>query len=237
MKLFVFEGKRDRKYFNSLQKEFFSRSKEEILCVYAGNIYSLYNIIGDYGESADIVRILKDRANQSDPVLAVENSSDISEIYLFFDYDIHHDDGKTVDDKNKMIKEMLEFFSDETDHGKLYLHYPMVESLKYTKEVVDEEYYSYSVPINEVEDFKQLSAGFTFYQHGLPLSKSFWLGLKEQNVSKANYIVNDKNQKPDDVEDITQVKIFDSHLNKYFANGCVAVLNALPIFIYDYFGK
>lgn len=36
---------------------------------------------------------------------------------------------------------MLDFFSDETENGKLYINYPMIESLKYTKEIPDANYW------------------------------------------------------------------------------------------------
>lgn len=35
---------------------------------------------------------------------------------------------------------MLDYFSDETENGKLYINYPMIESLKYTKEIPDANY-------------------------------------------------------------------------------------------------
>ena len=46
---------------------------------------------------------------------------------------------------NEILSEMLEYFDDETGNGKLYVNYPMVESLKYTKELPDEHYAEYVV--------------------------------------------------------------------------------------------
>lgn len=34
----------------------------------------------------------------------------------------------------------MDYFSDETENGKLYINYPMIESLKYTKEIPDANY-------------------------------------------------------------------------------------------------
>jgi len=57
------------------------------------------------------------------------------------------------------------------------------------------------------------------------------------NVSKSNYICNDKNEIPDETDN--QKKIFDNQLSKYVeTEDCkVAILNAFPIFLFDYFGK
>ena len=57
------------------------------------------------------------------------------------------------------------------------------------------------------------------------------------NVSKANYICNNKNEVPDEVN--SQVEIFDNQLDKYVeTEECkVAILNAFPIFMFNYFGR
>ena len=37
---------------------------------------------------------------------------------------------------NKKIKQMINFFDNETEHGKLYINYPMIESYKHFKNLV-----------------------------------------------------------------------------------------------------
>ena len=57
------------------------------------------------------------------------------------------------------------------------------------------------------------------------------------NVSKANYICNDKNEVPDESD--SQLVVFTNQLSKYVeTEECkVAILNAFPIFLFDYFGR
>ena len=57
------------------------------------------------------------------------------------------------------------------------------------------------------------------------------------NVSKSNYICNNKNEIPDDTD--SQKDIFDNQLSKFVGKeDCkVAILNAFPIFLFEYFGK
>ena len=97
MILFVFEGyKREPRLFEAIKSIFLPREIEPIVCTYRCNIYKLYSQIKKYDvfndkESVDTVSILKDiLISKKDNVLDGINSSDISEIFLFFDYDFHH---------------------------------------------------------------------------------------------------------------------------------------------------
>jgi predicted type IV restriction endonuclease len=65
--------------------------------------------------------------------------------------------------------------------------------------------------------------------------KRNWEYLKEQNIKKANYICYKKNEVPTKKSDIETIKIFNSQLNNYINNhNSIAILNAFPIFLYDY---
>ena len=61
--------------------------------------------------------------------------------------------------------------------------------------------------------------------------------LKEQNVKKANYICNDVYDWPVNKDEIGQRMIFDAQKFKYQHDiDCrIAVLNSLPIFLFEYF--
>lgn len=65
--------------------------------------------------------------------------------------------------------------------------------------------------------------------------KGNWDMLLLQNVSKANYICNEKNEIPKNKEDISQNKLFSAMKQKYVdVNETVAILNSFPIFIFEY---
>lgn len=61
--------------------------------------------------------------------LAGLQRDDFSEIYLFFDYDGHQKNLGEFDSKDA-IEQMLISFDNETENGKLYISYPMVEALR-----------------------------------------------------------------------------------------------------------
>ena len=131
MILFVFEGvKREPDLFRTIQRLYFSNREEQIVCSYNNNIYQLYKDLQEYDGDGDIVSLLMEKfASQKDnPLKDIDRSADISEIYLFFDYDFHNRN-LSLEEINRQVKEMLETFNNETEYGKLYIDYPMVESI------------------------------------------------------------------------------------------------------------
>ncbi len=174
MILFVFEGeKRERQIFETIEHLFFPTLQDKIINCYSSNIYSLYNEMTNNGSITDplffkdIVHILKER-NQSDAVLQNISSDDISETYLFFDYELQHEEkgkGVTAQELNIRVKTLLNIFNDETGNGKLYINYPTVESIRYTKELPDSNYNSYSVSKTVLKKFKSLTDVFSFYKN------------------------------------------------------------------------
>lgn len=264
MILFVFEGKDDKTYFESIERLFFPEKSETFLCTYNSNIYSLYTKLKAHDAlkemlEVDTVSVLKEiLLEKGDETLKDIREDEVSEIYLFFDYDFQ-EDSRTLEENNNRLSELLEYFADETGRGKLYINYPMVESLRYTKELPDNDYWSYTVSRQKCQEekFKHQVHEFSFYggnleylvltikpaddetkiQQKANTAKANWLHLVTMNTSKANYICNDKNELPDEVN--SQQDIFDSQLSKYVnTEKCkVAILNAFPLFLFDYFGK
>ena len=253
MILFIFEGKDDKTYFESIKRLFFPEKSETFVCTYNSNIYSL--------------------TEKGDNTLKDIREDEVSEIYLFFDYDFQ-EKSRTLEENNKRLSEMLDYFADETSNGKLYINYPMVESLRYTKELPDNDYWSYTVTRQKCQEdnFKHQVHEFSFYKSNLEYlvltikpaddetkiqqkadtAKTNWLHLVTMNTSKANYIClhlvtmntskanyicNDKNELPEEVN--SQKEIYDNQLAKYVGTEeCkVSILNAFPIFLFDYFGK
>lgn len=243
MILFVFEGKREHKWFHPINHFFL---KDEVIEYYiVGTTFHLLyqNLISN---EWDIVGTLKQMEHEKGECkLAPYNSSDFAEIYLFFDYD-PHSRGENINRLNTELDEMLTFFDNETINGKLYINYPMIEALRYTKELPDKNYSSYTYPITECANFKKSAAEFSAYSGTTFLTnrdietqsetRNNWELLKTQNVLKANYICNNKESLPTNKEDIGQKKIFINQLTKYVNtdNPRVSILSSLAIFINDY---
>ncbi|MDT3387512.1 MAG: hypothetical protein LIR46_07105 [Bacteroidota bacterium] len=252
MILFVFEGEeREPRIFKTLVRLFFGEG-EIIVCSFGNNIYELYRQMQELEGDGDIVSVL--RENEANGLPTSVRSSDFSEIYLFFDYDFQNEN-LTLEEMNRRLKEMLELFDDETNNGKLYVSYPMVESLCYTKELPDEQFYKYVVKRCDCVEhsFKDLAAVFSHYgsfdfielpdqghhkagKREIARVKNNWIHLVNQHSAKANFICTGDCCRPEDKEAVSQRNIFVEQLGKYLTvEDTVAILNAFPLFLFEYF--
>lgn len=251
MILFIFEGEdREPHVYATIERLFFARKNDNIICSFGNNIYELYKELTEYDGDGDVVAIMKERLTQrGDKTLELIRSTDIAEIFLFFDYDFQNTN-LTPEEMNRQIEEMLQMFDNETDAGKLYVNYPMVESIRYTKELPDADYPYYEISRDDCHDFKRRAHEFSHYvgfDHILfkegetPSKEKYqnieenWRHLKIMNVSKANLIVNGRHSIPEDKSDIDQLSIFRSQKLQFVEpRDCVSILNSFPIFLYDY---
>ena len=169
MILFVFEGaNREPDIFDSIEATYFStpRNGNRVVFTYNTNIYSLYSHMNRLGPGADIVDCIKSRAADPNAEIMKYRSEDFAEIYLFFDYDFHHHSPQhplNIDDNINKVLLMAKYFNDETDSGKLYVNYPMIESLNYTKTLPDTGYYRYTATVEESKQFKKLTNDYSAY--------------------------------------------------------------------------
>ena len=251
MILFIFEGKREKTIYESMEALFFnSHPSEPIVRVYDGNIYDLYSTYEKYGGDMDIVSLLKDRyAKRGESIFTEETkASDFAEIYLFFDLDFHHSN-KPMDELINQLQQMLTTFDNETEVGKLYISYPSIEALRYTKELPDEKFYTYVATREQSKIFKKLANDFSFYknlsfikyQENYSEEKGAWVKhnwqmLIKQNILKANWLCTGINELPSAVEKVSPIRIFDVQNRDYIPHNMVSVLSAFAMFLYDYFG-
>lgn len=252
MILFVFEGeRREPIIFKTINSLYFQRKEQSIVCSFGNNIYKLYIAMKALDGDGDIVALMSEilKNKPSNPLTGYNRVSDFSEVYLFFDYDLHDEATRmTIDEKNSVLRDMLAFFDNETGNGKLYVNYPMVESIRYTKEIPDPDYWQYVVRVSDCSHFKKMAKDFSYYGnldficHKRDTKEDFqkarrnWEILKEQNTSKANYICNGVLGIPVSKSDVSQDRIFESQVSKYvLKNDEISILNSFPLFLYEYF--
>ena len=251
MILFVFEGaEREPRIFKTLERLFFGK-EERLVCSFGNNIYELYRQLREFDGEGDIVSILRENNAQ---LPSGVKSSDFSEIYLFFDYDFQNTN-LTLEEMNERLREMQELFDNETDNGKLYISYPMVESLCYTKQLPDEHFAEYAISRSDCMNrpFKDYAREFSFYGsldfvelpdsgHRRPWKREVarirqnWIWLVQQHTSKANYLCNGENSMPLNKAIVAQPRIFMAQCEHYLSDGeRIAVLNGFPLFLFEYF--
>lgn len=107
MILFVFEGdEREPRLYRTLERLYFPKENDNIICSFGNNIYDLYNELMEYDEGGDIVSVMRERlADRGDSALSGIRSSDVSEIFLFFDYDFHNSQ-LSVGEINRRVEEI-----------------------------------------------------------------------------------------------------------------------------------
>ena len=257
MILVVFEGKeREVDIFNALKQLFFSDEEVIVEFTYNTRFHTLYkNLIEN---DMSLFRVLQEASRKREnDTLGAYREDDFSEVYLFFDYDFHFR-FIPLEQWNENLREMLDYFDDETKNGKMYVNYPMVESIRYTKLLPDKDYYTYTVKRDEcpkkkgdpTSGFKYMAAQFSAYP-GLDFiqineNKTIedrkavlqnWKYLKRQNVAKANYLCTGRNTFPKKKRLFAQLEILDAQCRKYVQSDpcCVSILNSFPIFLYEYF--
>mgnify|MGYP000951142151 CR=1 FL=1 len=206
---------------------------------YKTNIYSLYHKLRDTfddDEEYDLFTFIVDlelEKNNPDNIIKFKRKQ-ISEIYLFFDYD-----GHDPEYSNEKISQMIEIFNNETENGKLYISYPMVEALKHIKKD-NLDINNYLVEAKTRINYKNLVSLNTDYENLLTLSKRNWLFIISENLKRCLFLFELKKSIDYAIYNniINQKSIFNKQLDKYILKEeKVLVLSAFPFFLLEYFGE
>lgn len=225
--LFVFEGaKTEETVINSLNPHFISKNEDVVIYAsYQTDIYKLYEEVKD-DEFLDIFEIIKEK----NETLKDFERHMFSQIYLFFDYDghAHHaEDGK--------ITHLLDFFNEESENGKMFISYPMVEAIKNINSQNDFNMETFK--ISDLTNFKKYVADSSEkkYIHFNLYSKKQWIDVIKIHCNKANYLLNEVDDFPSEI--IEQNTIFKAQQDKHISHGNVSILSGFPLMLLDYFGS
>jgi hypothetical protein len=239
----IYEGdKTEEILVKNIKQNFFNGLIEiKIVAFPAGeNIYMLYKqLVADSFET-DLIELIREYNPKAAKELSDINRNNFSQIYLFFDYDGHNNNLSKLKDPHgsSIIEDMLNTFNNETDIGKLYINYPMVESLRDNK-FEDVCHRRCSISIDDVGQYKNTVSDIIDFQDFRKLTIEDWKILCKRSVSKANCIVTGQYGTPQFQEfrdNINQLNIFSNQLNKYInPNNHIGILNAFPLFLMEYF--
>lgn len=227
--LFIVEGERtESQIVNNLLNYFIQEDSVIVKASYKTDIYNLYAKLKE-DEDLTVFNLVQEK----DASLAGYRRTQFAQVYLFFDHDPHIQ--QASDDK---VKELLEFFNEETEHGKLFISYPMVEALKCCKpEDIDEQFLTLAYPICHGSSFKD-------YVHNY-ISKSYidltkysaqdWKDIIILHSRKLNFLFNNSNDLQSELYD--QLKILEVQIEKFVVvHQSVSVLGGFPIMLIDYYG-
>ena len=185
-------------------------------------IYELYDAYKK-GEYDDLVSYLRhEKGLKVDDNVLSKNA--FSAIYLIFDFEPHYQ--KYSDEK---IKELLNLFNNETELGKLYINYPMVESYYYLKSLPDLEYNNRVVSLIDLKgkNYKrEVNLNTCLKKNHITTKQLCYIIM--HNYNKAKLICNS------DELIIDHEKILDIQLQRKKDYNEIYVLSMFPLLIMDY---
>ena len=245
MILLVFEGEgREPKLFKAIE-DLGLFNQGGLICSFCSDIQNLYNRVkkleGGVEGAADMVQLLQlvRRDYPDDPIHSV-TSAEISEIYLFFDCDLHNTN-YSLDEQVVRLDKLLSLLGNEQEYGKLYISYPMIEAICYTGMLPDTNFEGYCSLISDGKQFKNKAGNFPPYgsldfliprdERKRDEVRSNWSHLVRQHRAKAQRLCEVSAK-----ERLTQKKLFETQRDKHIIpNGEVAILASIPLFLYDCF--
>ena len=237
-KAFIVEGEaREPQVIDNISRVFFKHGNFKIITLPAGeNIYMLWKQLKADDFDTDSIEILRESNKKIREQLEGLSRDDFSEVFLFFDYDAHQTNlGKSDDDD--VIKQMLESFDNETENGKLYVSYPMVEALRDFETGKCGNGDNCFVEISNLAEYKYISSRNALNPHFRDYNIGVWKDIvdvfsmriscllgKAEVISYEQYL---ESASPYDIYIYEQAGADD---NKVF------IISAFPEFLVDYFG-
>jgi len=227
--LFIFEGPKTEKSITDNLTEFFVNENTVITCAYCTTIYKMYNDISE-DEYLDTFSLVKDMDANKDTLKGFKRS-DFAQIYMFFDYD-----GHATNASDEKLNDLLKFFNEETEKGKLYISYPMVEALKHIESI--ETFRDLKVACKDFENYKKIVSDncLECFKHFYLYNLNTWKIIIDSHLKKMNELVNSIYEFPHAIVD--QLTIFNKQIERHIIiDKTVVVLSSFPIFLHDYYGN
>ena len=239
VKCFIVEGlDRDYRFINAMVTTFFKGKYDAVtICLPADqNIYMLYKKLLEDDFETDLIELLRENSEAVKEELEGIERQSIDEIYLFFDYDIHQDNLSDGQNPIDVLEQMLDFFDNETDHGKLYLSYPMVEALYDYRDGYCEPATACRFSLDSIDQYKSLTGTKSLHASKHLLRHEDWrmvlsvFGLRTQCLFERDRLDYSfyKNQ-------VTAKTIFKLQKRFLEEDSTTFILSAFPEFLLDYF--
>ena len=133
---------------------------------------------------------------------------------------------------------MLNKFDNETENGKLYISYPMVEALKHLKK--DKlDINNYLVEAKTRINYKNFVSQNTDYENLVNLTKGNWFFIISENLKRCLFLLEITNINYEIYSNmINQESIFNKQLDKYISQEeKVLVLSDFPFLLIECFGE
>lgn len=234
--LFICEGEEtERKFCNLIiDRYFIDNKKPKEYVAFGANIYSLYDEMSK-DRDLDIIELIREKAKLKKDMATYEKLTmgGFDEVYLIFDYDFH-----APQYSFEKILEMAEFFDNETENGKLYINYPMMESFKHFKSIPDEDFNNYKISKEECLKYKKIVGDVSCIKHFNDITLPILGIMIKQVLDKYGFISKKKlNNYETYLNEFSQSNLLHLQNKSLSKDGKIFVLNTSILWGLDYFGK
>lgn len=244
---FIVEGrKREHKILEKIQESFPFNNIDIIELTMENNIYNLYCRLEKDDFSTDIIEVLREIGTENPKQLEGLSVSSFQEIYLFFDFDfqeIFHREGWTAQQACDIIIKLLNTFDNETELGKMYISYPMVEAFfdMNTAGCIPATFScSYPIEHRALKAYKKkVNKANPRYMDINTYDKEDWRRICSSFIHRCFCLMN-KHDEPSlsmykSCHAITPADIFKNIRNRIISKQENFILSAIPEFLLDYF--
>lgn len=240
---FIVEGeKREQAIIYNIHKIFFqNQTMLDVFTLSAKqNIYMLAQKMKAEPD-VDTIEVLRESDKEAAERLEGLTRDSFQEIYLFFDYDGHTNNISDEQERIKAIEDMLRTFDNETEQGKLYISYPMVEALRDIISHKDICYNRCSVVLQagKMKNYKNDSAWNEAYVHINRYNLETWKRILDYYRHRVGCLLSlqeDKIRHTDFGRSITTGNIYKAQFQQYIEpHNRVFIISAFPQFLLEYF--
>ncbi len=243
--LFVLEGEQpEGNIVARLQKAFPEEladlSSDLVKIVFSSNIYSLYGKLKDDDGFLDVVEVLKELHKEDKELQGLDRES-VSQVFLFFDLDIHGL-AQPIEQSCEQLDELLNFFDNETENGKLFLSYPMVEAINicdFENGLMSDDRKLFCIDKCVDDGFKRFANDLNRDSKTIcrANSRENWLIISKANYEKAKWLMDLTSEELFSVlKQMQQASILQHQQKLIKQDNIVATLSAFPFFLLEYLG-
>ena len=232
--LFIVEGANDEVSFVKRLLEKYGGMQEYEVYPYKCTIHTLaqilYNEYPDFEENEiDIQLVL--RSKERDKNQRELLSQKYRDIFLIFDFEPHHNLPHF-----DTVRRMLLYFNDSSDHGKLFINYPMMQSYKHFPSLPDDSFAQRRVTIQDCLHYKQLVGEYSSYTDINQYNHTTFVSLMVHHIRKANYILTGQYLLPtaDEYMKWNFVDIFDIQCSLMNSGDPIFVINTCIMIPVDF---
>lgn len=238
--IFIYEGvKTEENLLGNLAEIFFSEKADiSILnCPADGNIYMLWTRLKRDEFETNVIDVLREMSAIARERLKKFRASDFSEIYLFFDYDGHNNNIPKEYLNVDVLEELLKTFDNETELGKLYISYPMIESIKEIG-LETKDYRNLYLSLNEISKYKKSFSSGSDFNCFSSIDKKHWFIACHASLKRAGLLAKYNSSCTYEyfIKYLGQKNLYTYQKQHYINNGgLLCILNSVPLFLLEYF--